>query len=65
MSGRGIGGLSCWHVAETDMCEETRVTVGGKGFLVEANTGRPTRVPIPNIWFKAVGGDTNGAYALC
>jgi quercetin dioxygenase-like cupin family protein len=45
--------------------KENRMTIGGKGLLVEAGTGRPTRVPVPNVWFKAVGADTKGAYALC
>jgi len=40
------------------------MTAGGRGFLVEAGRGRATRVPIPNSLFKAVGTDTNGAYAL-
>ena len=41
------------------------MTANGRGFLVEAGTGRPTRVPIPNMLLKAVGTDTKGAYALC
>ena len=34
------------------------------GFLIPAGGGRPTRVPVANTWFKAVGDDTDGAFAL-
>jgi quercetin dioxygenase-like cupin family protein len=40
------------------------MSTGGHGFFVESGSGRPTRVPVPNAHFKAVGADTNGAYAL-
>ena len=35
-----------------------------RGFLVPAGSGRPTRVPTPNTWFKAVGEDTGGAFTF-
>ncbi len=41
------------------------MTVNGRGFLVDSDSGRATRVPVPNTWFKAVGADTAGAYTLC
>jgi quercetin dioxygenase-like cupin family protein len=37
---------------------------GRGGFLVAAGAGRPTRVPVANTWFKAVGEDTDGAFAF-
>ena len=37
---------------------------GPRGFLVPAGTGRPTRVPVPNTWFKAGGEDTDGAFTF-
>jgi len=41
------------------------MTTNGRGFLVDAASGRPTRVPVPNTRFKVVGADTGGAYSLC
>jgi quercetin dioxygenase-like cupin family protein len=35
-----------------------------RGFLVPTGEGRPTRVPLPNTWFKAAGEDTDGAFAF-
>ena len=37
---------------------------GPRGFLVPAGTGRPTRVPVPDTTFKAVGDDTGGAFTF-
>jgi mannose-6-phosphate isomerase-like protein (cupin superfamily) len=35
-----------------------------RGFLVPAGTGRPTRVPVADATFKAVGDDTDGAFTF-
>ncbi len=35
-----------------------------RGFLVPAGAGRPTRVPVANTSFKAVGEDTDGAFTF-
>jgi quercetin dioxygenase-like cupin family protein len=35
-----------------------------RGFLVHAGATRPTRVPVANTWFKAVGDDTDGSYTF-
>ncbi len=35
-----------------------------RGFLVPSGGGRPTRVPVANTSFKAVGEDTDGAFAF-
>ncbi len=37
---------------------------GARGFLVPAGSGRPTRVPVADATFKAVGDDTGGAFTL-
>jgi quercetin dioxygenase-like cupin family protein len=37
---------------------------GPRGFLVPAGTGRPTRVPVADATFKAVGDDTGGAFTF-
>lgn len=44
--------------------ELANVTVDGKGFLVDAGTGRPTRIPVPKSAFKALSADTGGAYTF-
>lgn len=38
--------------------------VEAQGFHVPAGAGRPTRVPVPGTWFKAVGADTGGGFTL-
>src|SRR5947209_14702954 len=40
------------------------MTVESSGFVVEAGTGRPTRIALQNVWFKALSSDTNGDYTL-
>jgi len=40
------------------------MTVDGKGFLVDHGTGRPTRIPVPKSYFKALSADTGGAYTF-
>src|ERR687883_1582564 len=37
---------------------------GCRGFLAPAGTGRPTRVPVTDATFKAVGEDTGGAFTF-